>query len=504
MKKTAIVIMLITIVSKIIGFVREMALSYYFGTTIISDAYLISLTIPMVVFSFIGTSIATSYIPMYSEIKKNKGKIKALDYTNNLINIMFIISTLIIIITLLFTDTIVKIFASGFIGEELRMAIKFTQISIWGVYLTGIIYILSGFLQVEKKYIIPALIGLPMNFVTIIFIYIGSKYKIWYLSIGNLLALLSQVILLRIFSAQKGYKYNFVIDFKDKYIKRMVQIAIPLIVGVSIYQINTLIDRTMASRIVVGGISALNYSNKISGFIQGIFVTSISTVMYPLISNMASENNNTGLKEVVVEAINIISLFVIPSVIGIMIFSEPIVILLFGRGVIDASGIEMTHSTLFYYSIGIIGFGYKEVLSKVFYSIQDTKTPMINATISLLINIILNIILSQFMGLKGLAFATSISTLFSTFLLFISLRKKIGSFGIREVSISFIKILFAALIMGMIAKISFNHLATSLSQNISLLISIGIGALSYFVIIYFMKIEDVDVIVNAVKKKVVR
>ncbi len=132
---------------------------------------------------------------------------------------------------------------------------------------------------------------------------------------------------------------------------------------------------------------------------------------------------------------------------------------------------------------------------------HDSKTPIINATIGVTLNIILNTILSKYLGIGGLALATSVSAIFTSSLLFISLRKKIGSFGMKQISISFLKILFASLIMGVLAKLSYNYLTTALSQNLSLLLAIGVGAVSYFVIIYFMKIEDVDVIVGAIKKK---
>jgi putative peptidoglycan lipid II flippase len=504
MKKTAITLMLITILSKIFGFAREITLSYFYGASNISDAYLISLTIPAVIFAFIGTGIATSYIPMYSYIEQIDGVENGNKYTNNLINTLFILCTIIIILGFIFTEQIVKVFASGFEGETLKLAIQFTKISLLGIYSTGIIYIFSAFLQLKGNYVIPALVGFPMNFLFILSILLSSNTNILVLSIGSVIAISSQLILLVPFVHRKGYNYKFIIDFKNDYIIKMMQIALPVIIGVSIYQINVLVDRTMASGIAVGGISALNYSNKINGFVQGIFVLSISTAMYPLISKMAAEKDMLGLKKSISEAISGISLLVIPAIIGSMIFSKPIVELLFGRGAFDAQAITMTSYTLFYYSIGMIGYGLKEVLAKTFYSLQDTKTPMINAAISLIINIVLNVILSRFLGIGGLALATSISVILCTVLLFISLRKKIGSFGMRSISISLIKILCASLVMGLVAKLSFNYLISTISQNLSLLLSIGIGALIYFTIIYFMKIDDVDVIVNIIKRKMRR
>src|SRR5690606_11837643 len=117
--------------------------------------------------------------------------------------------------------------------------------------------------------------------------------------------------------------------------------------------------------------------------------------------------------------------------------------------------------------------------SRAFYAMQDTKTPMINASIAVVLNIILNIILSKFLGIGGLALATSISAILATILLLISLRKKIGPFGMKATTISFIKILLASIVMGILVKVTYVLLINIMGESLSLLISIGIGALVY-------------------------
>jgi putative peptidoglycan lipid II flippase len=504
MRKTAILLMLLAIFSKIFGFARDITLSYFYGASNISDVYLISLTIPGVIFSFIGTGISTGYIPMYSKIENNKGVEEANRYTNNLVNILIVICTFIVIFGLLCTDQIVKVFASGFKGETLDLAVQFTKISLLGIYFTVLLDIFNGFLQLKGNYTIPALVGFPFNFFIILSIFISFNTNILVLSIGSVIATISQLLFILPFVYKKGYRYMFILNIKDEYIKKMAYIALPVIVGVSVNQINVLVDRTLASQIAIGGISALSYADRLNGFVQGIFVLSIVTVMYPMISKMAAENNMIGLKKTLSEAISSINLLVLPATVGVMMFAEPVIKLLFGRGAFDIKAISMTSYALFFYSIGMIGFGLREVLSRAFYSLQDTKTPMMNAAIAMVMNIILSIILSKFLGIGGLALATSISAIFCTVLLFISLRKKIGSFGMKNITISFIKILCASLIMGIFSKTIYNLLLNSINANLSLILSIGIGALTYFVIIYFMKIEEVRIIVNVIKRKIIR
>ena len=502
MKKTALLVMIITVLSKILGFGREVFLSYVYGASAITDAYLISQTIPTVIFSFVGAAIATGFIPLYSRILNEQGQLEANKYTNNLSNALLLLASIIVAIVLLFTQSIVKIFASGFNGETLALAVAFTRISVFGVYFTALLNIFAGYLRIHDNYIMPALVGFPMNLVIIASLFISTKTNIYVIAIGSVLATASQLLLLIPFVRKNGYRYHPVLNLKDDYIKTMIIIALPVIAGQSVDQINVLVDRTLASGIAVGGISALNYANRLNGFVQGLFVASISTVLYPMISKMAAEDNMKGLKASISEAISVINLLVIPATIGAMIFSKEIVTLLFGRGAFTPEAIDMTGGALFYYSIGMIAFGLREILSRAFYALQDTKTPMINATIAVVINIILNIVLSKYLGIGGLALATSIAAIVGTLLLFITLRRKIGGFGLKEITKSFIKISIASILMGFIALGSFNFFSQNIRQNLALILAIGIGALAYAILIYFMRIPEVDRTIEAMKKKV--
>jgi len=501
MKKTAVYLMVLTIFVKLLGFGRDMALSYFYGASKISDAYLISITIPTIIFAFVGTGIATGYIPMYNTVEKEKGIEAADTFTSTIVNFVLTIATVVVIVVLLFAEPIVRLFASGFDSDTLRLAVSFTQFSILSVYFYGLVFIFNGYLQVKNNFVIPALIGLPLDLLVILSIFLSTKTNVMVLALGTVIAVAFEVVLLLPFAYHKGFRYRMKFDVKNPYLKKIIFLAIPVIIGASVNEINVLIDRTMASQIAVGGITALTYANRLNLFIKGIFITSVATVIYPMISKMAAKNNMNGLKKTMSGAVNSISLLVLPASVGAMVFARPVVSLLFGRGAFDAQAIEMTAGALFFYSIGMAAVGYREILSRAFYSLQDTKTPTINAVIGMVMNIILNLILSRIMGISGLALATSISAIVTSILLFVSLRKKIGSFGVREMLFSFLKVCIASLLMVTLAKFGFDYLAGTISQNLSLFISIVIGAMFYLIIIYFMKIEDFDLIIRAVKRK---
>jgi len=404
MKKTAIIVVLLTLISKILGFGREITLSYFFGATNVSDAYIIALTIPSFVFSMIGTGLAASYIPMYNKISSNRGVSIANQFTSNLINIIVIISLVLIFITILFPDPFIKLFASGFDEDTFNLAINFTRISVMAILFSGVGYILRSNLQIYGNFIAPSLIGLPFN-ISIITSIILAFYSniLLLLPIGVAVGFFLQLLIVIPFLKKTPFSWSWKINFADTHIREMILLSLPVIVGVSANELNVMVDRTIASHITIGGISSLTYAFTIIAFIQGIFSLTLATLIYPNISKMVVENNIESLKNTVIKAISIICVFIIPSSVGIIIFSHPIVSLLFGRGAFDSQGVTMTSNVLMFYSIGLIGMGLREIFARVFFALQDTKTPMYNSAIALLLNISLNLILSRIYGFKRIS-----------------------------------------------------------------------------------------------------
>lgn len=504
MKKTAIMLMFITIISKIIGFSREIFLANYYGASAITDAYIIATLIPSIIFAFVGRAISTIYIPMYNKIENKSGKDKAQEYTHNLSNILIIASLAIIILGMIFTEHVVRLFASGFDSETLLLATKFTQISFWGLIFIALTNLYSAWLQIKGNYLIPSLISIPMNIIVILSIIGSAKYGIIFLPFGILFSIVGQFLFLMPSIIRRGYRHKLTLDFGDPQIKKMAMLALPIILGVAINDINLIVDKSIASHIIEGGISGLSYANRLSSFMQAIVVTSIATVMFPTISKLAAANKISNFKRTIAQSINGVLFLVVPASIGSIIFSKEIVELLFGRGSFNEQAIRVTSNALLFYSLGMISLGVKPILTKGLYSLEDTRTPAINSAIGVALNIVLNLILSRYLGLGGLALATSMAGIITSILMYASLRKKIGPFGLKQISISFLKILFSALIMGALSKVSFNYITGILSQNLSLIAAIALGAVVYFIVIYFMKIEDVDVIVGAIKKRLGR
>ena len=316
-----------------------------------------------------------------------------------------------------------------FSGEKLDLAIDFTRIMIFGVMFIGLSNIMTSWLQINNEFTIPGMIGFPYNVIIISFILLSAITNPLLMVYGTLLAMFIQFLFQFPFAKKYGYKYEFYINLKDKYIKKMLYLLGPVFIGVLTSQLNTVIDRNLASTLEDGLITVLNSASRLNGFVITLFIATISSVLYPTLSKLSNDNNKEQFQKIVSKSINIVILLIVPISAGAIILSEPIVRFVFERGAFDSYATKMTSIALACYSVGMIGFALRDVIGKVFYSIQDTKTPMINGTISVIINIILNIILIRFLGHAGLALATSISALICIVLFFRSLSEKIGYFG---------------------------------------------------------------------------
>lgn len=504
--KATIGLMIATIISKILGFGREIVLGSIYGTSIYSDAYIVSMNIPNVIFVSIGAAIATTFIPLYHENEKNSAKNKSLEFTNNIINIVIVISIIVSIFILIFTEPIVKIFAMGFKDEALNITVKFTKIMIFGILFIGLTNIFRAFLNIKGEFVIPGLTGLPFNIIIILSIILSYKTDPVVLAIGTLIAMASECLFQIPSAFKNGYRYVPKINFNDDNLKKIIWLTGPVFIGIGVNQVNAMVDRTLASTLVEGSIAALNYANRLNGFVLGLFITSITSVIYPMLSRLSIEKDLKEFKSTVLASVNIIILIIIPISLGAIVLANPIVSLLFERGAFDNNATQMTSVALAFYSIGMIGFGLRDILGKVFYSLKDTKTPMLNGAMAMVLNIILNIILIRYMGHEGLAFATSISSIICIVLLFISLNKKIGYFGQKEIVKTLVKSLISAIIMGLLTVASYNFISSTIGsgfieKSISLALSVGIGAMAYIVLIIVLKVKEVNILTSIIKKK---
>ena len=493
--QSAVMISFFTLVSKLLGFVREMLIASKYGSGYETDTYFVAMTATTMIMTAIGTSLNTSLIPVFTEVEERQGRRGKLKFLNNIFNVVLTITLILALLGFFLSPLIIKIVAGGFKGEQFELAVKLNRIGLPIVIFLGFTYVFSGFLHSSQVFGPPAIMGLPYNLVFIVFLlFMANKDNIFALMIASVAASSTQFLIQLPAVRHRGFKYKFSVDINDIYIRKTIMLVLPVLLGSAVQQINTIVDKTLASGLVEGSISALNYSAKINDVVVSVFIAAITTVIFPMLSRAFSQGDNEQVKQIMSQGVNIILIITVPATIGIMVLAEPIVRILFERGHFSSTDTIMTSKALFYYSLGLVGISLRLMLNKVFYSLQDTKTPMINGALAVGVNIVLNLIFIRFMAHAGLALATSISATFTSVMLFISLRKKIGPIGLRSYLRNLIKILLAALIMGVVVRFTFYGLISKFSINrffemILLLLSIGVGAVVYFVLCLLLKVD---------------
>lgn len=429
MARLTIIVFLITFLTKILGFIRDVLLSYYFGASSITDAYLISLTIPGTLYEFVGAAIATSFIPIYFSLLNDKdGEEKTKIFLKNLVNLIASISIIISFFIVIFAKPIVKIFASGFSERILIDAVFFTQISALSLAFSGCIFVLSSALQANGKYHLAIFSALPSSLISLLLIVVSYYTNYRLIGFISLITVFIQYVIILYYSKKN---LNFSLSIKLPYIsndeKLMIKMAIPVFIGVSVNQLNVLVDRTLASSVMVGGISIINYSNKLILFLHGSLAVILLSIIFPQMAKLANEKNKEKLSYLIKKNILVFSIILIPISILFIINSDLIISIIYDRGAMNKEDLHLISVTFSIYLVSILFLGVRELLLKICYSYKFVKVPTMNSAFSLILNIVLSIILTKYfnLGLVGLALGTTVATIFSCISLSYIVNKKI-------------------------------------------------------------------------------
>lgn len=488
MKKIGLILILLTIISKFLGFFREVLVSFYYGASITSDLYFIAILIPNTIFALISAGLIANFIPILTKIGLENAKLYN-NFAVSTLNFTLIISTIFISIFYIFDTHIVKVFVSGFDENQISLASSYTKITILSIYFLSIQLILSNYLNTKNKFYINVLASIPFNLVIMLSVVISAKTSEIILAYGFLSATLLQALLNFVFSIKSNLKYSFTLNI-DKHLKKLILLSLPIILGITVNQINVIIDRSIASNILVGGISSLTYSSNLTAFIIAVFVMTASTLVFPKISKLIEQKKIKEFVNTVEETVVVMIIILIPITTIFILNSTKIIQLVYGRGSFDAQDIKITSATLAFYSIGLLGIAIRELLSKAFYAMNEVRIPVKNGMYAVLLNILLNFSLTPFFGINALAFSTSASALIASVLLIKNFKKELNIFNIiRIVKYLIFCILYFLLIFGI-------YIMLNNSYSIGFYI-MQLLALSVYLYIFMRKYQ----ILNSLKRK---
>lgn len=512
--KAALGLLIFTFASKGLGFVRDILIASKYGASSLNDIFITAQNIPILLFSVVTAAVMTGYMPLYMSAK-GESKKSSEAFTTSLLFGVGGISLMLGTLGWIFMPFLVKLIAFGFEGEKFALTVHYSRILMVSVVFTGTASVLRAYHQAEGKYILSSINTLLNNIIVIgVFFFIASDGIEW-IVIGTLVGLSLDFFIQWIAAKQGGFALEKGPDLKNPYLMRFYAVIAPVVVGTMIGQVSIIIDNTMASTLADGSITYINTAFKLMTFVNGIFAVSLGTVIYPMLSNFSATENMQAYKWSLLKAINMIMLMITPIMVLTMVLSVPVVQFLFERGKFDNTDTRATAAALVCFAVGMIGLGLREVLSKAFYSLQDTKTPMINGAIAVGLNIGLNFLFIGTLKHAGLALASSIAVTATSLMLLHGLRKKLGRINGKRMLLTASKNLFAGLCMGL-AVWGFDFLLTgylglyaekgSVDHSgllIELTLDTLVGFSVYLLVVWLLKVEEVHDLLNKIKLKFV-
>ncbi len=453
--QNAILLMLGTILSKILGFGREWVIAYKYGAGAISDAFILTNSIPTTIFVSLATAITINYIPICTECKSEKDKNY---FTSNIIGIATLIMLIGTVIIEIFAENIIFIFAPGLGFETKRYAVKMLRIVVFSIF--PIIYtsIFQGYSQINGNFRMTSIYGVVINLIIITMVLVSTETRFYLLSIGYIFSYVVGMVICLAEAKKNKFSFHFTIDFSDNKIKKIILLTLPLMVEDVSASLSLVVDKVLGSYLESGTISALGYAATLGNVASTMIATAIITVTYPIFSKLVVENKGEEFTSELKKYGYVLGILLAPITAFVICYSKEITIVIFEHGAFNSMSSTIVGEAMVCYAVGIIPCGIQSYYVRAFYSLKETMLPVIVKVGSLLLNIILNIALVENFKHKGIALSTSLSYLISMILLAYLFDRKFHTNICTKINRCALNSTFIALLIAGILKISIGRL----------------------------------------------
>lgn len=544
--RSAGIVSIAVMFSRVLGLVREQVFAYYFGAGFVFDAYVVAFRIPNVLRDlFAEGALSAAFVKVFTDYQINKSEREAWQLASLVLNALAVVLSLVCIVGIVFARQFVDLIASGFSPEKAALATTLTQIMFPFILLVALAAVAMGVLNTKGIFGVPASASTVFNVVSIFaglgFAYwlsgggwlstgdknaipeIPAQWAIIGMAIGTLIGGAAQFLMQLPSLFRVGFRFTSKISFRDEGVKRVMALMTPAILGTSAVQINVMINTFFVSGID-GGLSWLGYAFRLMQFPIGLFGVAIGTASVPVLSRMASEGKFGDFRKTLSSSLNLVFLMTLPSACGLVILGEPIIRLLYSHGgAFKETDVPMTAWALAGYSIGLTGYAAIKILSPAFYALNDAKTPMIIAVCSIAVNALASYFFRDWLsnyGVSpeypsgyahvGVALATSSVALVNFFALALMMRKRIERIDGRDIISSFLRIAAASAVMSLVCYLSYHLLLAQFgfkgvsTKLIEAFVPIILGAISFIIAAKIFRVKEITQLADTFKRKLGR
>jgi putative peptidoglycan lipid II flippase len=510
--RAAVVMSVATFISRILGYMKDMVFAFFFGATGISDTFVVAFRIPNLLRElFAEGSMSSAFIPVLTEYRTKYGEEEAQRLVRVTFTFIMVFVGSVCVLGIILSPLIVSLIAPGFrsIQEKFSLTVILTRIMFPFLLFISLASLTMGALNTKKEFFIPALAPAMLNItiiiVMLILIPVLSK-PIVSIALGVAIGGFVQFAFQLPSYFRKGYTLKFDFAFRHRGLRKISLLILPATMGMAVAQINIFVSTILASYLPQGSNTYLYYSMRLIQFPIGIFGVAMGMAALPALSEHAVKGDMYKLREDFSYALRLLFFITVPSMAGLMALREPIVNILFQRGVFDHTATVGTADALLFYSLGIWAIVGVRIVTATFYSLQDTKTPVKIAVVSMTMNILMSLLLMGPLRHSGLAFANAIASGINFTLLFLLLRRRLGRVDGKRILRSFVKICLASAVMGITGWCILRGNLWSISGRITekmlhLSGTIAICLSVYLFLCFMLKIDEMRYITQAIKKR---
>lgn len=507
-----------TTMSRLTGYVRFAALGWALGVGRFADNYMLANIMPNMIFEMIAGGILTSIlIPVYMEYMINKSREEADKVASIVANFTIIALTILSIIGIampyFFAKTQTFLIKEG--SSDIDAVAFYFRFFIPQIVFYGVVALTTAMLNAHKRFAAPAFAPIANNVIVtlaVIFAYAPIRNSdpdgaVIALAVGTTLGVVAMALVQLPAYFRLKSKYYFSLQLSHPAVKKIGKLSIPIFGYVLLNQIGLTVANNLAYQFK-GGVAALQYAWPLFLLAYGIFSVSITNALFPNLSESWSKNDLVSFKRYLGLGIKTTGFLLIPASAGLIALAEPIIRLLYViGGEFSLQGAEFTTPVLRAYALGIFFYGTWVFLTRVFYSLQDTRTPLLVNALGVPFNIIVDIILVRYLQVTGIALGLAFTYMFTSSVILYFLRKKIGQIGFSQIVFSLGKQALASSVMALIVYFLATNMQliwppdSKLQQLIIVLSTVIAGTSSYYVFSRSLKIKEIEFISNIFKRK---
>ena len=502
---------MLTALSRVLGLIREQVMAYFFGASLATDAFVTAFRIPNLLRDlFAEGALSSAFVPVFKEKLIREGDREAFSLAHTVLTSILIVVGFIVLLGIIASPVIIYISANGFVESPFKfnLTVSLTRLMFVYLLLVSLSAAIMGMLNSFGRFGLPAIAPAAFNLGIIVSVLVLHRYlelPVYALAIGVLVGGVGQVAVQLPLLWRIGYRFRPRAGFLDEGMKKVVRLFLPMVMGMSAGRINIILNTLLASYLVEGSISYLNYSYRLMHFPLGVFAVALGTVALPKASEVVARGDMAALERTFRDTINLNMLLILPSACFLAFWGSEIVGLIYQWGEFTEAHTANTALALLHYSYGLIGFSAVRVTVPVYYALGDSKLPMKVSIGAVLLNMALYFPMIRVLDFAGLAAATSIASLVNFgFLLFFLPRKGV-SVDYGRLALNVVRIgaaaFFAFYAATFVPLPSVDGISEVMARVVKVLVGGSAGVVLYLILCIVFRVGELSLVREALKGK---